>query len=358
MINSEVRACPSLVVSLVLAVLCTGAAASNSAIVSCEPQRGISSICGLHAPEDMVLTPDGEGIVFGQMAGPGGLFVLDPRNDQVQPLFEGAVSEPSELWGEASCTEPPAALLIHGIDVQQRAGGQWQLLAVNHAERESVEFFHLDQAANSWRATWRGCAVAPDDASFNDVTALPGEGFLVTNMASRKRPMWSAFLALLGFDTGLVYRWRQQDGFVELPSTKGRFPNGIIMSPDGNSFFVNMYFGNKVKKYTYPGIELLGEVSLSKPDNASWNESGNLLVASQHASFLKLAQSLKPEQLAPSLLPYSIVEIDPESLQQRQLLFHEGSPMGAGTVAIQRGKVLYVGSYTGDRIVRVPLSDR
>jgi hypothetical protein len=37
------------------------------------------------------------------------------------------------------------------------------------------------------------------------------------------------------------------------------------------------------------------------------------------------------------------------------LLRLEGPPMGAGTVALQRGGNLYIGSYVGDRIIRLPM---
>jgi hypothetical protein len=33
---------------------------------------------------------------------------------------------------------------------------------------------------------------------------------------------------------------------------------------------------------------------------------------------------------------------------------HQGAPMGAGTVARQLGDFLYIGSFSSDRIVRVP----
>ena len=356
MINIAVGMWPTVLLSLALAMTASPVSAQDPVAADCKPYQGIESICGLHAPEDMVVAPDGQRIVFGQMAAPGGLFVLDPRGHQVQPLFEARDISERPLWGEASCTRPPDPLLVHGIDLIQRDDGRWQLLAVNHGERESVEFFELLQEPAGLRALWRGCAQAPDAAGFNDVAAVPGGGFLVTHMADRDSPMWSAFLAVLGFDSGLVYRWHREEGFSTLSSTAGRFPNGIIMAPDGGSFFVNMYFGNKVQKFSFPAAELLGEVSLAKPDNASWSDDGKLLVASHHANLLQLTNSLEQDQGAPSLLPYAIVEIDPASLDKRQLLIHEGPPMGAGTVAIQRGQAVYVGSYAGDRIVRVPLN--
>jgi hypothetical protein len=38
-----------------------------------------------------------------------------------------------------------------------------------------------------------------------------------------------------------------------------------------------------------------------------------------------------------------------------RLFAHEGAPMGAATVAQPVGDVLYMGSFSGDRILRAPL---
>ena len=142
-----------------------------AAAVSCEEVDGIHSICGLAAPEDLVPAPNGRDLIFGQMAEPGGLFLLDLRDDSVHPLLpEGPVPAPAELWGQADCDQPTSWLGAHGLDLRQRADGRWQLLVVNHTERESVEFFEvLDAEAERPRAVWRGCAIAPAEGNFNDV---------------------------------------------------------------------------------------------------------------------------------------------------------------------------------------------
>ncbi|MBN7798267.1 hypothetical protein [Parahaliea mediterranea] len=323
----------------------------------CEPRDGIESICGLRAPEDIVLAPDGRHLIFGQMAAPGGLFLLDTRDRSTAPLAAPA-SDPrgGERWGDPACTAPPATLLAHGIDLRRRGDGRWQLLVVNHGGRESVEFYELLGAAQGFRAAWRGCAEAPADASLNDVAGLPGGGFLVTRMTSRESPMWELFLAVLGFDNGLVYRWGREEGFAGLPGTEGRFPNGIALAADGRSFFVNMYLGNRMRQFSLPDAEPLGEVAISKPDNVTLGADGKLLVASHFGSLLQLNDSLTQDPSLPSLLPYAIVEVDPRSLAKRQLFRHEGPPMGAGTAAVRHDGALYVGSYVGDRIVRVPLA--
>ncbi len=52
---------------------------------------------------------------------------------------------------------------------------------------------------------------------------------------------------------------------------------------------------------------------------------------------------------------FSIVQLDPESLTPRSLYENVGPPMGAGTAALRIGDELVIGSFRGDRIVRVTL---
>ena len=55
----------------------------------------------------------------------------------------------------------------------------------------------------------------------------------------------------------------------------------------------------------------------------------------------------------------SIVAVDPESMTILETVYEsKGAPMGAGTVGLQVGDELFIGSFKGDRILRVELPDR
>lgn len=333
-----------------------GAADTNP---PCEPTDGFVPICGVVAPEDLVRAPREGQLIFGQMAGPGGIYLLHTKDQRIEPLFAGEKTtlEPAEGWGSADCPAPDAPLHAHGIDLHRLADGRWRLLAVNHAGRESVEFLELTYTGNTPALAWRGCALAPEDGNFNDVAGLADGGFLVTHMGSRARGTWEAILARLGFKTGFVYHWTQDDGFSNVPGTATRFPNGLILSEDQDTLYLNEYFGKRVLAVNWRNGERIGEAQVEKPDNLSWTRDGQLLVASHHASLFALARSLDQAPDAVSLLPYSIIAINPQTLSTRTLLTHEGPPMGAGTVAIDVGDRLYIGSYRGDRIVHTALPE-
>jgi hypothetical protein len=325
---------------------------------NCDIVDEIVSICGLERPEDLTLAPNGRDIIFGQFSENGSLAVLDTVNGSVHKLYPGSDSRvaKTDFWGDTTCKTPSETFQPHGIDLRQRSDGRWQLLAVNHGGRESVEFFELlFTAQDRPQLVWRGCAVAPQQGSFNDVAALSDGGFLVTHMADIDSQMWQLFLSLFGADTGFVYRWDQAKGYYPVDGTEGKMPNGIIVNPDNTTFFVNHYFDNELRKYDLATGEMLGAVSLEKPDNLGWNPRGELYVASQHASLFALLKSLDAKTSNPSLLPFSIYKIDPDTLQKELVVERDGKPMGAGTVAVEVDGYLYIGSYVGDRMIKVAI---
>jgi len=54
---------------------------------------------------------------------------------------------------------------------------------------------------------------------------------------------------------------------------------------------------------------------------------------------------------------FQSIALDPGSMQTEVLYGSRGRPMGAGTVGLQVGRDLFVGSPAGDRILRVALDE-
>ena len=76
-------------------------------------------------------------------------------------------------------------------------------------------------------------------------------------------------------------------------------------------------------------------------DNVRWAPDGSLLAAGQGGA--------APAQTT------NVVRIDPASLKVQEIIRHPNSPeFGAGTVAVQIGKEIWVGSFRGDRIAIFP----
>lgn len=332
-------------------------------VTACEAAGGLEPTCGFSRPEDMELLPDGRTLLISQMGAvdgslPGSFALFDTRSAIITRLPQFiASSDPP--WGEPSCTAPPGpAFSPHGIDLIRRPDGNWQVLAVNHGGRESVEFFQLLEETEGYRLAWRGCALAPPDAHLNDVAALPEGGFVATHMFPRSTPMLgpvslAILKGMLGFDTGHVLHWDGQR-FAVAAGTQMPFPNGIQASPDGKTLFVNSYIAGEVRKIAFPGGKLQGKASVKSPDNSQWDAEGRLLVASHVGGLTETGACYGIEEGACGAA-FAIVAVDPRTMHAETILEHRGPPMGAATVAQQVGDQLYLGSFIGDRIVRAPM---
>lgn len=346
---------------LAFAALILSACDSHVAEMPCEPVGALEPICGLQAPEDIEATPDGRFLLLSQFGGldggPGSIALFDPSTEKAELLFplQQAGTDSASDWGDPNCPgRPGSAFSPHGIHLAQRESGEWQLLVVNHGGRESVEFFRLDEVRDGYRLQWRGCVVLPGDSFLNDVAALPEGGFLVTHMLPKGN--WWAMIAtfVMGSERGHVWHWRSGEEPSVAPWSHAAFPNGIQISGDGERVFLNLYSPGRVRVVDRRSGDIVAELPVDQPDNSAWLADGRLVVASH------VKESLLPglctnvyEGACPQR--FQLVAIDPDDLTKEVLLDHGGAPMGAGTVAQQLGDALYVGSYAGNRLLRVPM---
>ena len=62
----------------------------------------------------------------------------------------------------------------HGINLEERADGAYDLYVVNHGGREGVGVFRLDLTADDGiDLTWTGCVTMPRGTFANGVAPLP-----------------------------------------------------------------------------------------------------------------------------------------------------------------------------------------
>jgi hypothetical protein len=322
-------------------------------------------------PEDMAPLSDGRTLLvsqFGLMDGsrPGNLALLDAVLGTHRVIFAGrdgaawsqddARAAAADGWGDARCPgPPPAAFSPHGIDLAPRPDGRLRLLVVDHGGREAIELFEVEDAGGATQVRWRGCALPPERAYLNDVVSLPDGGFLTTHMMPRDSEAFGILRASFGLDTGFVYEWQPHRGFEVVPGTEGPFPNGIELSQDGNEIFLNLYTAGEVRRIERSTGALLGRAEVPSPDNSSWSRDGRLLVASHRGGVrAQLACYGLREGACP--MAFEIVAVDPETMQTEPVFAHAGPPMGAGTIAIDLGESLVIGTFAGDRAIIVPQS--
>ena len=350
-----------------LAAALAACSAEHPPIDTCEPGDGIIPDCRFQNPEDLVPSPDGRFLIisqFGSMEGgkAGSLVALDLQTDRVETLFpvDGVpAGTAGQRWGDPDCGPPPVASFSpHGIDIEQLNSGAQALYVVNHGDggRESIEMFEVEEAGDV-SLTWRGCVLAPEQGFFNDVVALRDGGFWVSHMYPRDaNVLWTALrMQFTGHTPGFAYRWSRNDGFQPIPGSESRFANGVEKSADERYLFVNEYFGDAVKKVDVRPGQVVGSAEVSSPDNLAWSPEGELIAAS-HVAPLGDLMSCQELESGSCGFQFQVVVIDPETMSTRVALDHAGPPMGGATVALPHGEWVWLGTFAGDRIARVPVA--
>jgi hypothetical protein len=336
-------------------------------IEGCAVAGGVSPLCGFLNPEDLALLPGGAWIVvsqFPQLSEPGGgggslvgLRLSDERRIVLYP-GEAADSEGSADWGSPECSAPvtPERFSPHGVDVGTGPDGRPLLAVVHHGERESVEFFEIEQVEGEPRLSWRGCVRLPERIWPNDVALIDDHRLLVTDMMppigeltldTIKAGLGIAF----GRNTGAVLEWSRENGWSRLPDSEGSAPNGVVTSADGSEVYFAEWGASRLVRLRRdaPEGQRRREVALPHhPDNITWTRDGHLLVTGQEGGFgdLMACNGVRGGTCA---LDYSVVLVDPLSLDTRVVWRGQG----AGTVALEVGEQLYIGTFAGDRIARV-----
>jgi hypothetical protein len=341
-----------------LSIAVGGCESAVTPVQGCRADSGLEPDCRFQNPEDIVRVPGTDWLVvsqFGAMDGSrhGSLAAYQPSTGRLEQVFPGGEFDDDRRWGDAACPPPDAASFSpHGIDLDVHPSGRAMLLVVDHGGREAVEQFELEASNEGLAVFWRGCALGPADAYFNDVVAAADGGFFVTHMMP-KNGQWLAQVrgGLFGLDTGFVYRWTPGSGFSEVPGTRAPFPNGVEKSPDGRYLYLNSSLGDEVRKVEVATGAIVARRAVAMPDNSSWDDSGRLLVASLDDSLAELLACGRIEAGACGSA-FEIVALDPDSLEGFAWLAHRGAPMGGATVAVELDGSLYLGSFAGDRIAR------
>ncbi len=353
----------SAAVALALAVGLGTAGCSSDPEVRCEGSDSISVICGFMSPEDLEVIPDTGDIVAGGFSldnENGDVRVLRLSDGEIQKVYppDTATSGAREGWGDPACPGPPTeGFASHGIHLSGDAPGPYTLLVVNHTGREAIEWFELERAGDDYRAAWRGCVIVDEPYWVNDVAMIPGGGLVASHMMPRE-------IAATLFDrppndrveTGFVVEWQAATGWRKVEGSEGALPNGVQVSADGSVLYSNQYLSNQVVAIERAtGKRLWTTAVEGAPDNMSIMKDGRLLLSAHLMSLRSIRDDcmLKPGPFCG--LPFAVFALDPATGEAEKLFQHEGPPFGGSTVAVQSGDSIYLGSFHGERIGRIPV---
>lgn len=328
---------------------------AGQTLMTCGIHGEIEVLCGSRQPEDLERAPDGRFLIAteylnqGRGGASGGIPVLFDLATKTFSRMLVTV-QPDKSWGDSACPGSAGnALVSHGSSLAKRRDGKWALYVVNHGARQSIEMFELIPAAGSWALVWRGCELAKHD--YNDVAILPDGGFVGTYPTGLSIENGGA--ALAGGATGYVARWTPGHGEAEVPGTRMRFPNGVVVSDDGRNMYVNEFAARVVHKFDLKRGREAGSVGVNfLPDNLTWTPEGRLLVAG-----VKGARGDCPEGSGRSCIDgFGVAEIDPGTMTARSVFDSaSAAPLISGvSVALKVGDSIYLGAFLGDRLVRIP----
>jgi hypothetical protein len=314
----------------------------------CLPAAGVQYVCAQRSPEDLILLPGGQWVVAGAFSGAGGIFVIrtaDKTSTLAYPSSTASARFDAKTY--AGCPGPPdaaaqAKFQTHGLSLQTGANGVHRLFAVLHGPRESVEVFELDARKGMPSLTWIGCAVAPLPIGLNSVRWLADGGFVATNFNPRGAGP-DAFKRLqAGERNGEAWEWHTASGWQKVPGSEASGANGIEISDDGRTLYVAAWGTQSLFRLSRgQATPARDEVKLGfNVDNIRWAADGTLIATGQD-----LAKGL-----------FVVAKVDPKTLALREVLRRANTPaFGNGTVAVEAGKELWVGTFQGDRLAIFPL---
>jgi hypothetical protein len=335
--------------------------ASGQTGSSCQPEAGVSFICGVNNAEDLVRIPGTSWIIASSTAGPTEkgnhlYFIKMPLGSVTAVDPDQTITRKDPRFGSCPAKFARGTFSGHGLFI---SATERRLYAVNHG-REAIEIFDIVGGSDVTMPSlsWVGCVLSPPNVQLNAVIALPDGGIAATKFYDgRDAPnRWASDL-IDGEPTGYVIEWHPGIGWRNVADSAVSGPNGLALSPDGQNYYIAAW-GNRRLVRLSRGTEPTHRESIDVGiyiDNLRWDEDGNLITAGQILSGRE-ASTLKCLATAAVAcpIPYRVIKIDPNTLEA-EVVVHENNDkfFTAGSVAIDMGREWLVGTFRGDRIARI-----
>ena len=308
----------------------------------CRDEQGLTYICNLVVPEDILnLGSTGLLLASGHRA-PGHMYLIDPKARTQSELIHNATFRlQHDTRAYPDCPGQPnlQAFDVHGLSLAEISPRRFSVYTTSHGAREAIEIYDLDLRAPAPILTWTGCVLLEQGRYHNSVARLADGGFVATNMRDAN------FTRTEGVSpgiTGHVVEWHPGGQVRALPGTELSLPNGIDVSKDERYVFIAANGTSEVVRFdrrTTPMAKRTVSLPMS-PDNVHWDTNGKLLSA------------------GPNVAPasgWSVIEVDPETLAFSRLGgADQTAAMQRVSSAMRVGDDIWVASNM-DRIARFSL---
>ncbi len=334
----------------------------------CDPKNPWRPLCGLMNPEDVVPLPGTPWVLASELRRPGNppgsivAFTLggDKAVTVVGPSHPAErVNDPILAQNAEICPGPlpPDGLAPHGMDLIVEDKPPWILLVVNHGTRESIEMYDVTPVFGPPMVRWMGCIPLPDGFAGDDVAARPEGALVVSATRSTGLGYWLTFAKVaLGLPVGDVIEWSHDTSWQHLDGTAVGLPNGVALRGENQVFVADWAGSHLVRVDRKTGRR--DEVALPHhPDNLSWTADGRLLVAGQIGS-IRTAMSCLDGSVRNCGQAWSVLSIDPDTLAVTPIVAGDGRDFGAASAAVLDGDTLVVGTWAGDRVLRLAATKR
>lgn len=341
----------ALLVCIGIGIPVTMTAAQSAA---CPPSGGLNFICGVQAPEDLVLVPGSRWLIASGMVAGSGLHLVDTQAKTARNLFSsGALTARVDKNRFAGCPGPLdlKQAVLHGLALRPAQTGRYSLYATNHGGRESIEVFEVDARGAAPSAVWIGCVLMPDKLAANSV-AVFSDGAIVATVLTLPGTTFQDVWA--GRNTGVVLMWTPgSKEFRRLPGTELPGNNGIETSADNREFYVASIGLKRIVAFSRadPSKPLrFAQFKEFAPDNVRM--VGDRLIT---AGIIDEEPSCggapkKPEDI---LCPrgWIAAAVNPKTMAVTEIARGPAAPPYGGTAtAIPVGDNVWLGSFSSDRV--------
>ena len=345
------------IIAALVACMAIGGSLSMDAAqpAACAPSGGLTFICGVQNPEDLVIVPNTRWLIASGMAPGSGLHAVDTRAKAVRNLYaDGVAKVRADTSKYANCPGPldPKQMVLHGLSLRPAPNGRYTVYATNHGGRESVEVFELDASDASPAATWVGCIQTPNGMALNSVAAFTDGSLVATVLILPGKTFEDAFAQR---NTGAVLAWKPGEAtFRMLPGTELPANNGIETSPDDREYFVVSSTLKRVIAYSrnQPGKPLrMAQLKEFGPDNVRWTADGRLITAGMLDNEPACGGPPRDEKSIRCPRGYVAVSIDPKTMAVTEIARGPATPSFTGTaIALRVADELWLGSFNADRV--------
>jgi WD40 repeat protein len=315
---------------------------ATPSFAQCSSDGDIDFICGPISPEDLVQIPDSSWVLVSSWEDDGYLTAANADNHQTTRLFP--TNNPQAMH-DAALYGQCAELLHdefrpHGMTLRSSSNGNHTLYVVRHGAREAIEVFEVSSQGNTPSLIWVGCVVAPEGVNMNSIVALPEGGFAVSS--PRTSDLWE---------------WQPTTGWSRVPGSEDIGPNGLEITPDGKWYYVAGYAAQSVLRLSRGSTPVQKETVANvgfNIDNIHWSPDGHIFAAGHKApSGSRIGECIR--RINCEGITSHVAKVNTATGDWQEIFnYPSNENLRVGTVAIQVGEELWIGSVAGStRIARI-----